>query len=81
MSVNEIQIGGGHYKHRGIQPWDFITTNNLGYLEGNAIKYISRHELKNGRQDVEKAIHYLQKILEVKYPLPSPLVDEPTWMP
>lgn len=60
------QVNGTHYKSQ-IQCWDYIIANNLGYLEGNVIKYVTRHNLKNGRDDLLKAIHYLEKILEVNY--------------
>ena len=62
-SANEKQVGGKHYKI-AIEPWDFILANNLGFLEGNAIKYIVRHKQKNGIQDISKAIHYLEKLKE-----------------
>ena len=57
------QVGGSHYKDFKIQPVEFIVANNIGFLEGNAIKYICRHKAKAGRQDIEKAIHYLEMIL------------------
>lgn len=57
------QVGGEHYQ-MPIQPIEFIVENNIPYREGNAIKYICRHRNKNGKQDIEKAIHYLQMILE-----------------
>jgi hypothetical protein len=47
-----------------IQPGEFIRANKIGWYEGNAIKYICRHNAKNGRQDIEKAIHYLELVLE-----------------
>lgn len=62
-SANEKQVGGKHYKI-AIEPWDFILANDLGFLEGNAIKYIVRHKQKNGIQDISKAIHYLEKLKE-----------------
>lgn len=61
------QVGGDHYKFP-IQPWDYIIANKIPFLEGNAIAYISRHARKGGRQDLEKAIHYLQKAIETYYP-------------
>ena len=64
-SANGIQIGGGHYQNKAIQPWDYIVSNRLGYLEGNVVKYVSRWQDKGGRQDLEKARHYLDKLLEV----------------
>jgi hypothetical protein len=68
MKASENQIGGNHYKDCGIQPSDYIVRNGLGWYEGNAIKYITRHRLKGqGKQDIEKAIHYLQLLLESEY--------------
>jgi Protein of unknwon function (DUF3310) len=64
---SEQQVGGDHYKDMKIQPLDFIHANDLGFLEGNALKYICRHKAKGGAQDVRKAIHYLQLILEKTY--------------
>jgi hypothetical protein len=63
----EAQIGGNHYKDMAIQPVEFITANDLGFLEGNVVKYICRHHAKNGAQDIQKAIHYCQLILSTKY--------------
>ena len=57
------QVGGQHYI-MPIQPIDFIVKNNLSYREANVIKYVCRHKNKNGKQDIEKAIHYLEMILE-----------------
>jgi hypothetical protein len=65
MSANEIQIGGDHYKTQAIQPWDFIALNNLGYLEGCVVKYVSRHAKKGGIEDLNKAKHYLEKLIEL----------------
>lgn len=64
MSANEKQVDGEHYK-LVIQPWDYITFNRLGYLEGNIIKYVTRYKEKNGVRDLEKAKHYLDKLIEV----------------
>lgn len=65
-SANDVQIGGDHYKQfKGMEPWDVITGWNLGYLDGTAMKYIARWKHKNGIQDLEKAIHFLQKAIEV----------------
>ena len=57
------QIGGSHYQ-LPIQPIDYIVKNNLGYREGNVVKYTTRHKTKNGAEDIKKAIHYLKMILE-----------------
>jgi hypothetical protein len=61
------QVGGDHYKHFQIQPVEFITHNGLGFLEGNVIKYIARHQDKNGADDIRKAIHYCELILDLHY--------------
>jgi hypothetical protein len=60
------QEGGDHYK-LPIQPIDFIYENNLGYIEGNVIKYVTRHRAKNGAEDLLKAIHYLELLIEKEY--------------
>lgn len=67
MKASEQQIGGNHYKEFAIQPTEFIAKNNIGFIEGNVIKYVCRHKSKNGRQDIEKAIHYLNLLLEYEY--------------
>ena len=65
-SVNSYQVGGSHYNKDGtLQLWDFVSQNNLGYVEGNIIKYITRWKKKGGVQDIEKAIHYLQKLRQL----------------
>ena len=64
--MNTKQVGGTHYKS-DIECWDYIIANQLGYLEGCAIKYVTRHKQKGERADILKAIHYLEKILEVEY--------------
>jgi hypothetical protein len=61
------QIGGSHYKNLAIQPSEYIIRNQIGWFEGNAIKYITRHKSKGGKQDIEKAIHYLRLLLELEY--------------
>ena len=67
MTASEKQIGGEHYRKYAIQPSEFIHRNGIGWLAGNVIKYASRYQQKNGRQDIEKAIHYLELILEWEY--------------
>ncbi len=61
------QVGGNHYKQMAIQPVEFITKNSIPYLEGNVIKYVTRHKSKAGLEDIKKAIHYLQLIAELQY--------------
>lgn len=64
-SANDKQVGGSHYKSRAIQPWDYIAGNNIPYLEGCAIKYLSRWRDKGGVADLEKAKHYIEKLIEM----------------
>lgn len=61
------QIGGDHYSKLAIQPVDYIHANKLGFIEGCVVKYVSRHKNKNGKQDIEKAIHFLNILLELEY--------------
>ena len=65
--MEDKQIGGDHYKNYAIQPVDFIVKNNLDFLQGNVIKYVVRHKHKNGIEDIEKAIHYLELIKKLQY--------------
>ena len=69
MSANNQQVGGNHYSAKAVQPWDYITSNNLGYLEGNVVKYVSRWKEKNGVEDLYKAKHYLEKLIELQKPV------------
>lgn len=62
----EVQIGGNHYKSKAIQPVEYIHANNIGYFEGNVIKYVTRWKDKNGIQDLEKAIHYLELLIDLE---------------
>ena len=64
-NANDVQIAGTHYKDKAIQPWDYIIANELGYLEGNIVKYVSRWKDKGGLDDLKKAQHYLAKLIEV----------------
>ena len=61
------QVVGKHYSSMKIQPAEFINENRLLFAEGNAIKYICRHQSKGKEQDIKKAIHYLEMILERDY--------------
>ena len=61
------QVSGSHYKDKGIQPIVYILANNMGFCEGNVIKYVTRHKDKNGAADIKKAIHYLELLLELEY--------------
>ncbi len=67
VSALDKQVSGGHYKGCKIQPVEYIHANGLDYFQGNVVKYVTRHKLKNGKADIEKAIHYLELILELQY--------------
>ena len=58
------QIGGTHYSDLAIEPIDFITANNLGFCEGNIVKYIVRWKAKNGIEDLKKARWYIDFLIE-----------------
>lgn len=66
MSALQEQVGGDHY-NLPIQPVEYIHRNGLDFLQGNVIKYITRHKMKNGAEDVRKAIHYCRLILQLEY--------------
>jgi len=70
MTANKRQVGGDHYVNHGIQPWDAMESwmskeEFAGFLRGNAIKYIARCNDKGGIQDIQKAQHFIEKLLEV----------------
>jgi len=68
MGPYNKQVGGFHYLKFKIQPSEFANKNNLKFAEGNAIKYICRHADKGGKQDLLKAKHYIDMIIERDYP-------------
>lgn len=63
MPANDRQVGGTHYKGK-LEPWDAIELWELGFLDGNIIKYVARWKRKDGIKDLEKARHYLDKLIE-----------------
>ncbi len=62
------QIGGDHYQKLKVSPAYFISENKLLFAEGNVVKLVCRHQNKNKKEDIQKAIHYLNIILERDYP-------------
>ena len=69
MSANEKQVGGKHYQQAGEQHWDrMYRLYGRGYFIGCATKYLERYHLKNGKQDLEKAVHFVEKLIELEYP-------------
>ena len=67
IKASDRQVVGTHYKDMLVQPAEFINKNKLLFAEGNAIKYICRHKAKGELKDIEKAIHYLEMIIERDY--------------
>ena len=66
-SSYDKQIGGSHYQGMSIQPSQFVIENKMLFPEGSAIKYICRHSKKDGKQDLLKAIHFIEMIIERDY--------------
>lgn len=65
--ATDRQVGGGHYKNFKIQPIEFVMANDLDFCQGNIIKYVCRHEFKNGLEDLEKVKHYVDLLIQFKY--------------
>ena len=90
MSSTDTQVGGDPYRQGKIQPVEYIEANGLGFLEGCVVKRVTRHNRPGGksRQDIEKAIHELQLLLELRYgddghsesPAPKVTVNETRWV-
>lgn len=68
QNISDAQIGGNHYKNLKIQPIEYIMANNLNYCQGNAIKYLTRYKDKNGLEDLKKAKHYIDILIQLEYP-------------
>jgi hypothetical protein len=66
VSAFNKQVSGDHYKDKAIQPIIYIHANNLGFCEGNVVKYITRWKEKNGIADLEKAKHYIELLIEME---------------
>ena len=67
VEPSNTQIGGNHYQQLAIQPVEYIHKNNLSYNQGNVVKYITRYKDKNGLQDLQKAKHYIDLIIQFEY--------------
>ena len=63
----EKQVSGSHYKNYEVQPVEFCQRNKLNYCESAAIKYLCRHRDKNGIDDLRKAKHYIELLIEIEY--------------
>jgi len=66
VSALDKQVSGKHYKDKGIQPIVYIHANNLGFCEGNVVKYVTRWREKGGEADLKKAIHYLELLIQLE---------------
>ena len=66
MSAKDIQFGGSHYKNMAIQPVEYIHRNALGFCEGSVIKYVSRWRAKGGVEDLKKARHFIDLLIEME---------------
>ena len=66
MSELDKQVGGDHYSKWAIQPVEYINANHLTYLQGNVIKYVTRYRDKNGVEDLQKAKHYIDLLIELE---------------
>lgn len=64
VSALDMQVGGSHYKDMAIQPAEYLHRNGIGFIEGAIIKYVSRYKAKNGVEDLEKARHFLDMLIE-----------------
>jgi len=61
------QIGGDHYRQGSIQPIEYIHANDMDFFSGNVVKYITRWKYKNGLEDLKKAKHYIELLMEQEY--------------
>jgi hypothetical protein len=66
MAANDTQIDGKHYKTDKIQHWDLVIANDIPYLEAQILRYVMRHRKKHGLTDLHKAMHFLEKLIEVE---------------
>lgn len=65
-SALDVQVGGGHYKSKGIQPVQYCMANDIGFMEGSVIKYVTRWKDKGGVEDLKKAAHFLDMLIEAQ---------------
>ena len=67
MKPTTSQVGGDHYKKLAIQPAEYCQRNQLNFCESCVVKYVTRHREKNGKEDIQKAIHFLNLLIEFEY--------------
>lgn len=80
MSATDTQVGGNHYKELAIQPVEYIHANSIGYFEGNVIKYVTRWKSKGGINDLEKAKHYIELLIEMESKESKPVESNDGWI-
>ena len=66
-SALDVQVSGNHYKQFKIQPIEFFYANNIPFAEANIIKYVTRHKFKNGKEDLLKAKHMIDLLIQLEY--------------
>jgi len=78
----KTQVGEDHYRQLAIDPFEYAHANGIGMIAGTAIKYLTRYKSKNGREDLEKAVSCIQRLIALEYP-PGPVagVDYPAQEP
>lgn len=89
MSALKTQVGGDHYKTMAIQPLEYCHANGIGKIEGDVIAYVSRWRSKGGIEDLKKARHELDILIELeRAKVPAPLLEpvhdactDHDWMP
>lgn len=81
MSAFETQVGGDHYKKLAIQPTQYAMANGLDACQFSVVKYVTRHRDKGGKKDLEKAMHFLQMLIELEYPEDEAMEVGPTIAP
>lgn len=68
--TDDYQVAGAHYTSKSVQPWQAMESwmseeQFKGFLRGNVIKYVARYDEKGGKTDLQKAKHYLDKLIEM----------------
>jgi|SRR5690554_4741802 hypothetical protein len=66
-SARDRQVAGSHYREATIQPYEYAMANGFGYCESLALRYLTRHRRKNGAEDLRKAVHCIELLIEAEY--------------
>jgi hypothetical protein len=64
--TKESRVKSPNHYTKGIQPWDYIASNNMNYFAGNVVKYLTRYKYKNGMEDLLKAKEYIDKLIAIQ---------------